>query len=275
MRPKRSVVITMNIVAFLVVLLILSPLLMLILNSFRETTDIYQNPLKLPEKFYLGNYSKIFHDTSFARNFTNSMTVTLVTVLLCIIITTLAGYAMSRFKFKGKNPLILWLLASQAFPGILMIIGLFSLLNRYSLQNNPLGLIILYTTFTIPFCSWLLKGYFDEIPQALEEAAMIDGCNRFQAMRKIIVPMAVPGIVAVGTFAFLLSWNEFFFALVIMRENANCTLPVFLSRFVGTGGAVEWGALSAGALITALPPILLFLLSQKYLIGGLTRGAIK
>ncbi len=275
MRPKRSVVITMNIVAFLVVLLILSPLLMLILNSFRETTDIYQNPLKLPEKFYLGNYSKIFHDTSFARNFTNSMTVTLVTVLLCTIITTLAGYAMSRFKFKGKNPLILWLLASQAFPGILMIIGLFSLLNRYSLQNNPLGLIILYTTFTIPFCSWLLKGYFDEIPQALEEAAMIDGCNRFQAMRKIIVPMAVPGIVAVGTFAFLLSWNEFFFALVIMRENTNYTLPVFLSRFVGTGGAVEWGALSAGALITALPPILLFLLSQKYLIGGLTRGAIK
>ncbi|HNS35333.1 MAG TPA: carbohydrate ABC transporter permease, partial [Mesotoga sp.] len=214
-------------------------------------------------------------DTSFRRNFANSMTVTLVTVLLCIVITTLAGYAMSRFKFKGKNPLILWLLASQAFPGILMIIGLFSLLNRYSLQNNPLGLIILYTTFTIPFCSWLLKGYFDEIPQALEEAAMIDGCTRFQAMRKIIVPMAVPGIVAVGTFAFLLSWNEFFFALVIMRENANYTLPVFLSRFVGTGGAVEWGALSAGALITALPPILLFLLSQKYLIGGLTRGAVK
>uniref|UniRef100_UPI00345EC6C3 carbohydrate ABC transporter permease n=1 Tax=Mesotoga sp. TaxID=2053577 RepID=UPI00345EC6C3 len=226
MRPKRSVVITMNIVAFLVVLLILSPLLMLVLNSFRETTDIYQNPLKLPEKFYLGNYAKIFQDTSFGRNFANSMTVTLVTVLLCIVITTLAGYAMSRFEFKGKNPLILWLLASQAFPGILMIIGLFSLLNRYSLQNNPLGLIILYTTFTIPFCSWLLKGYFDEIPKALEEAAMIDGCNQFQAMRKIIVPMAVPGIVAVGTFAFLLSWNEFFFALVIMRENANYTLPV-------------------------------------------------
>jgi len=275
MRPKRSVVITMNIIAFLVVLLVLSPLLMLVLNSFRETTDIYQNPLKLPEKLYLGNYAKIFQDTTFGRNFANSMTVTLVTVLLCIVITTLAGYAMSRFKFKGKNPLILWLLASQAFPGILMIIGLFSLLNRYSLQNNPLGLIILYTTFTIPFCSWLLKGYFDEIPHALEEAAMIDGCNQFQAMRKIIVPMAVPGIVAVGTFAFLLSWNEFFFALVIMRENANYTLPVFLSRFVGTGGAVEWGALSAGALITALPPILLFLLSQKYLIGGLTRGAIK
>ncbi|WP_103134871.1 carbohydrate ABC transporter permease [Mesotoga sp. B105.6.4] len=275
MRPKRSVVITMNIVAFVVVLLILSPLLMLVLNSFRETMDIYQNPLKLPEKLYTGNYSKIFQDTSFRRNFANSMTVTLVTVLLCIVITMLAGYAMSRFKFKGKNPLILWLLASQAFPGILMIIGLFSLLNRYSLQNNPIGLIILYTTFTIPFCSWLLKGYFDEIPQALEEAAMIDGCTRFQAMRKIIVPMAVPGIVAVGTFAFLLSWNEFFFALVIMRENANYTLPVFLSRFVGTGGAVEWGALSAGALITALPPILLFLLSQKYLIGGLTRGAVK
>ena len=275
MRPRRSVVITMNIVAAIVVFLILSPLLMLMLNSFRETMDIYEKPLRLPEKLYLGNYAKIFQNSGFGRNFSNSMIVTLFTVLLCIVITTLAGYAMSRFKFKGKNLLILWLLASQAFPGILMIIGLFSLLNRYSLQNNPLGLIVLYTTFTIPFCSWLLKGYFDEIPQALEEAAMIDGCTRFQAMRKIIVPMAIPGIVAVGTFAFLLSWNEFFFALVIMRENVNYTLPVFLSRFVGTGGAVEWGALSAGALITALPPIILFLMSQKYLIGGLTRGAVK
>ena len=182
---------------------------------------------------------------------------------------------MSRFNFKMKNILILWLLASQAFPGILMIVGLFSLLNKYSLQNNILGLIILYTTFTIPFCSWLLKGYFDEIPQALEEAAMIDGCTRFQAMYKIIIPMAVPGIIAVGTFAFLLSWNEFFFALVLMRDNANYTLPVFLSRFLGTGGAVEWGPLSAGALLTALPPIILFLFSQKYLISGLTKGAIK
>jgi ABC-type glycerol-3-phosphate transport system permease component len=265
----------MNILAIMIVFLILSPLLMLVLNSFRQTTDIYENPLGFPEKPSLSNYSEIVRSTTFGRNFLNSILVTTVTVSLCIIVTTLAGYAMSRFNFKGKNLLILWLLASQAFPGILMIVGMFSLLNRYSLQNNPLGLIILYTTFTIPFCSWLLKGYFDGIPEALEEAAMIDGCTRFKAMRVIIVPMAVPGIVAVGTFAFLLSWNEFFFALVIMRDNANYTLPVFLSRFLGTGGAVEWGPLSAGALLTALPPILIFLFAQKFLIGGLTKGALK
>lgn len=275
MKPKKSVVIIMNILAIMIVFLILSPLLMLVLNSFRQTTDIYENPLGFPEKPSLSNYSEIVRSTTFGRNFLNSILVTTVTVSLCIIVTTLAGYAMSRFNFKGKNLLILWLLASQAFPGILMIVGMFSLLNRYSLQNNPLGLIILYTTFTIPFCSWLLKGYFDGIPEALEEAAMIDGCTRFKAMRVIIVPMAVPGIVAVGTFAFLLSWNEFFFALVIMRDNANYTLPVFLSRFLGTGGAVEWGPLSAGALLTALPPILIFLFAQKFLIGGLTKGALK
>jgi len=274
-KPKKSVVIIMNILAIMIVFLILSPLLMLVLNSFRQTTDIYENPLGFPEKPSLSNYSEIVRSTTFGRNFLNSILVTTVTVSLCIIVTTLAGYAMSRFNFKGKNLLILWLLASQAFPGILMIVGMFSLLNRYSLQNNPLGLIILYTTFTIPFCSWLLKGYFDGIPEALEEAAMIDGCTRFKAMRVIIVPMAVPGIVAVGTFAFLLSWNEFFFALVIMRDNANYTLPVFLSRFLGTGGAVEWGPLSAGALLTALPPILIFLFAQKFLIGGLTKGALK
>ena len=275
MKTKKSVRIGMNILALLIVIFILAPLFILVLNSFRETSEIFANPLGLPSKLYLGNYIQNLAHTSFIRNFANSIAVTAVTVVLCIVITTLSGYAMSRFNFKMKNILILWLLASQAFPGILMIVGLFSLLNKYSLQNNILGLIILYTTFTIPFCSWLLKGYFDEIPQALEEAAMIDGCTRFQAMYKIIIPMAVPGIIAVGTFAFLLSWNEFFFALVLMRDNANYTLPVFLSRFLGTGGAVEWGPLSAGALLTALPPIILFLFSQKYLISGLTKGAIK
>ncbi len=275
MRTRKSVVILMNIVAALLVVLILSPLAMLVLNSFRETSAIYENPLGIAEKPYFGNYTRILQNTTFGRNFANSLLVTVVTVSLCIVVTTLAGYAMSRFNFKGKNALILWLLASQAFPGILMIVGIFSLLTRYSLQNNPLGLIILYTTFTIPFCSWLLKGYFDAIPRELEEAGMIDGCTRFKAMRIIIVPMAVPGIIAVGTFAFLLSWNEFFFALVVMRDNVNYTLPVFLSRFLGTGGAVEWGPLSAGALLTALPPIIIFLFSQKYLIGGLTKGALK
>jgi len=274
-RTRKSVVILMNIIAALLVILILSPLAMLVLNSFRETSAIYENPLGIAEKPYFGNYARILQNTTFGRNFANSLLVTVVTVSLCIVVTTLAGYAMSRFNFKGKNALILWLLASQAFPGILMIVGIFSMLTRYSLQNNPLGLIILYTTFTIPFCSWLLKGYFDAIPRELEEAGMIDGCTRFKAMRIIIVPMAVPGIIAVGTFAFLLSWNEFFFALVVMRDNINYTLPVFLSRFLGTGGAVEWGPLSAGALLTALPPIIIFLFSQKYLIGGLTKGALK
>lgn len=275
MKPKKSVVITMNIISVLVVLAILSPLVLLFVNGFRQTPEILKNPIKFPEGLYLDNFVNVFSNTSFLNNMKNSFIITASTVFLCILVTAPAGYALSRFRFIGKRLLVTWLLASQAFPAILMAVGFFSVLNAFNLLNTLPGLIILYTTFTIPFCCWLLKGYFDEIPISIEEAAMVDGCNRTQAFVRVVMPIAIPGLIAVGTFAFMLAWNEFFFALVVMRDNAHYTLPVFLSRFVGTGGAVEWGNLSAGGMLTALPPVIIFLIFQKYLISGLTKGAIK
>ncbi|NLW24752.1 MAG: carbohydrate ABC transporter permease [Clostridia bacterium] len=276
MKTKKSVVAIANITAVVIIILLLFPLIMLILNAFRETGDIYSKPLGLPNKLFVGNFSYIFQQTQFTRIFINSFIIAIVTTLFGIIVTSLSGYAISRFNFKGKNLLLGWLLASQAFPGILLVIGIFTLYNKLGLYNSLIGLIILHTMATIPFSSSLMTSYFDSIPRELEEAALIDGCTQFKALRKVIFPLAIPGIIAVGTFTFLLSWNEFLFALVMMRESIKQTLPVFLNTsFVGTGGAVEWGSLSAAALLTALPPILIFLFAQRYLIGGLTKGAIK
>ncbi len=192
-----------------------------------------------------------------------------------VVVTAPAGYALSRFKFRGRTMFSMWLLATQAFPGIIMVLGLFTVLSVYGLINRLPGLIIMHTSFALPFSIWLLKGYFDKIPIDLEEAARIDGCTRLRALVKIVLPLSVPGLLAVGTFSLLLSWNEFFFALVLMRTNESWTLPVYLARFLGSGGVVQWGPLSAAALLVTIPVFILFLLGQRYLVSGLTGGAIK
>ncbi|ABV34357.1 MULTISPECIES: carbohydrate ABC transporter permease [Pseudothermotoga] len=275
MKRKKSYVIVANIMALLVVLIILSPLFLLFSNSFRSTAEILREPMGLPKTFYTGNFSYIFRKMDFGTNFRNSLMTTACTVVLCLCTTVPAGYAISRFSFVGKRQLVIWLLASQAFPGVLMAVGFTSLLKNLNLMNSLSGLVILYLSFTIPFCSWLLKGYFDQIPVSIEEAAMIDGCTRSRALLTIVIPMAVPGLIAVGTFAFMLAWNEFFFALVLLQDRSRYTLPLLLARFLGTGGAVEWGYLCAASLLCTLPPICIFLAFQKYLVSGLTKGAIK
>ncbi|HOJ88191.1 MAG TPA: carbohydrate ABC transporter permease [Pseudothermotoga sp.] len=274
-RKRRFLIVIANLTAVLTVVLILSPLLLLFLNAFRQTSEILKKPLGLPRSFYLGNFSHIFARTSFTDNLKNSLLTTIITVFLCLCATTPAGYVLSRFSFIGRRVIIIWLLASQAFPGVLMAVGFINVLKSLGLYNTLPGLVVLYMSFTIPFCSWLLKGYFDQIPISIEEAAMIDGCTRARAMYKIVIPLAIPGLIAVGTFAFMLAWNEFFFALVLLQDSKRYTLPLFLARFLGTGGAVEWGYLCAASTLCVLPPIFIFLAFQKYLISGLTKGAIK
>ena len=271
-RPKR---ILLHAVALLYVVLLTFPLLLMFLNSIRTEADITRNPVALPHNVTSANFAEIFHESTFAVNFRNSFLVAGVTVLLTIVVTAPAGYAMSRFRFRGKRLFSTWLLATQAFPGIIMVLGMFTIFRIFGLLNSQFGLMIMHTSFSIPFSIWLLKGYFDRIPTALEEAALIDGCNRLRALTQVVLPLAVPGILAVGTFSFLLSWNEFFFALIVTRSESVFTLPVFLSRFVGMSGVVRWGPLSAAALLSTLPALLLFMLGQRYLVAGLTQGGVK
>jgi multiple sugar transport system permease protein len=273
MSPVKQVLLHVFVVLFM--LLLAFPMVFLLFNSFKTEQEIIASPMEVPREVTFVNYQEIFTESTFITNFKNSSIVALATVLLSIIVSTPAGYALSRFRFRGRTIFSVWLLATQSFPGIIMVLGLFTVLKTYHLLNTIPGLVIMYTSFSMPFGIWLLKGYFDKIPVALEEAARIDGCGRLRSLVKIVLPLSVPGLLAVGTFSLLLSWNEFFFALVIMRDNAHYTLPVFLARFMGSGGVVRWGPLSAAALLACIPVLILFMLGQKYLVSGLTGGAIK
>ena len=270
--PKR---ILLNVVALMYVVLLVFPVALMFLNAIRTEGEIIQSPVALPRVVTGENFREIFRESTFVGNLWNSFSVSGMTVLLTLVVTTPAGYAMSRFRFRGKTLFSAWLLATQAFPGIIMVLGVFTLFRAYGLLNSRIGLVIMHTSFSVPFSVWLLKGYFDRIPVALEEAALIDGCNHARALIRIILPLAVPGLLAVSTFSFLLSWNEFFFSLVINRAERLFTLPVFLSRFLGVGGMVRWGPLSAAALLATLPALVLFMLGQRYLVSGLTGGAVK
>jgi len=273
LHPFKQVL--LHIAVVLSIAMLAFPIVLLVFNSLKTEIAIFESPMGVPKHVTWEHFRYVLTETSFLVNLKNSSIVAIATVLLSVLVTAPAGYALSRFRFRGRTLFSMWLLATQSFPGIIMVLGLFTVLRTYGLLNTLPGLIIMHTSFSMPFSIWLLKGYFDKIPTALEEAARIDGCTRLQSLVRIILPLSVPGLLAVATFSLLLSWNEFFFALVIMRDNAHYTLPVFLSRFLGSGGVVQWGPLSAAALLVSIPVFVLFLLGQRYLVSGLTGGAIK
>ncbi len=273
MHPAKQVALNLAVLVFVIILAF--PVLLLVFNALKTDIEIFASPMGIPLAPTLGNFHDVLYHTTFLLNLRNTVIVAFSTILLSACVSAPASYALSRYKFRGKTAFSIWLLATQAFPGIIMVLGLFTVLSIYGLVNTLLGLIVMHTTFSMPFSVWLLKGYFDKIPYALEEAAQIDGCTRVRSLIRIVLPLAVPGLLAVGTFSLLLSWNEFFFALVIMRDNVHYTLPVYLARFIGSGGVVQWGPLSAAALMVSLPVLILFMLGQRYLVSGLTGGAVK
>ena len=273
LHPAKQVL--LHIAVVMSIAMLAFPIVLLLFNSLKTEIDIFASPMGIPTHITWENFRHVLTETSFLVNLRNSAAVAFATVVLSVVVTAPAGYAISRFKFRGRTLFSMWLLATQSFPGIIMVLGLFSVLRTYGLLNTLPGLVVMHTSFSMPFSIWLLKGYFDKIPVALEEAARIDGCTRLRSVVRIVLPLSVPGLLAVATFSLLLSWNEFFFALVIMRDNAHYTLPVFLSRFLGSGGVVQWGPLSAAALLVSIPVFVLFLLGQRYLVSGLTGGAIK
>ena len=273
MHPVKQVL--LHVAVLVMIAFLVFPLLLLVFNSLKTQTQIFASPMGIPHGVTWDNFRTVIAGGTFLVNLRNSVIVAFSTVILAVIVTAPAGYALSRFKFRGRTAFSMWLLATQAFPGIIMVLGLFTVLKVYGLINQLPGLVIMHTSFALPFSIWLLKGYFDKIPIDLEEAARIDGCTRLRALVSIILPLSVPGLLAVATFSLLLSWNEFFFALVIMRTNESWTLPVYLARFLGSGGVVQWGPLSAAALLVTIPVFILFLLGQRYLVSGLTGGAIK
>jgi multiple sugar transport system permease protein len=244
-------------------------------TSIKGPTEIFSpTPNWIPKKITFEHYRTIWTETPFPTYFKNSLFVSIATTAITLLIGTFLAYGISRFRFRGRKLIANTLVVTQMFPLVLMIIPIFLIFIRLALLNTHTALIISYCTFALPFATLMLKSYFDALPPDLEEAALIDGCTHISALFRIVLPLSAPGIAAVGLFAFILAWQEFLIALTLTRTTDMRTLPVGISMMIGFR-EILWGPLMAGSVIIALPVVILFTYFQKYLISGLTMGAVK
>ena len=228
-----------------------------------------------PAHFSVKNFADVMTEQPFGRWLLNSVLVSVMTTVLGVFMACTAAYAFSRFKFAGRDAGMLAFLVSQMFPGTLMLIPLFIIIVKWlGLGNTFWGLVIVYATTAIPFCVWMLKGYFDTIPIDIEESARIDGASPGVIFFRIILPLAKPAIAITALFSFMTAWNEFILASVFLESELKYTAPVGLRFFVG-GFSSQWGFFAAGSVIVSVPVVVLFLYLQKYLVGGLTAGSVK
>jgi multiple sugar transport system permease protein len=268
------------------VCIVVGPFLWMFISSISPQIELTATPPHwFPENPTLFRYQALFAGSGdgsttlpagvekFIRGLTNSMIVSVLTTLVCVSTGTLAAYALARLNVPGKNKFMMGILSSQMLPIIVIIIPLYLLLQKLDLMDDLRGLVLLYTGFMLPTVIWIMHSYFETLPHELEEAAMIDGCNRFQALWKVIIPLSGPGLVAVSAFAFLSSWNEFFMALIFTGANTK-TITVTVTEFSSQFG-VDFGLMATGGVIGSIPPLVLAFLLQKYIVAGLTAGSVK
>jgi multiple sugar transport system permease protein len=265
---------TIHIPVLLVVILAIGPFAWMILTSLTPSADIVATGVSLtPEGWGIDNYTRLLEQTSFLGNMGHSLIVALGTVALVLGVAVTAAYAFSRFRFAGRRLLMLQFLVVNMFPVVLLILPLFVMMRRFGILDTHIGLILANATAAIPFAVWMLTSYVGAIPKSLDEAAMIDGCSRLSALRRIVLPLALPGIISTGIYVFITSWNEYLYALTLGGRNVR-TVTVAIQTLIGEY-QIEWGLLAAGGVVGALPVTLLFLIVQRRLVGGLTQGAVK
>lgn len=228
-----------------------------------------------PKHFSASNFQSLFADQPFARWILNSVIISAATTFMGVFLASTAAYAFSRFRFPGRRAGLMSFLVSQMFPGVLMMIPLFIIIVQWlGLGSSYTGLVLVYTVTAIPFCVWMMKGYFDTIPRELEESALIDGASQAVIFFRIVLPLAKPAVAVTALFSFMTAWNEFIQAATFMNKEEMYTMPVGLRFFVG-GYSQQWGYFAAGSIVAAIPIMVLFMFLQKYLVSGLTAGAVK
>jgi multiple sugar transport system permease protein len=264
-----------GLVLLVLILWTLAPLFWMLATSLKVTSEIYGPDATLwPLKPTLENYRILFEETNFMIYFRNSLIVAVATTVLSMVIAALGAYALTRLKFPGRRFFARTLVYTYLMPSSLLFIPLLIIIRAIGLQNSLEGLVFSYLGFTVPFCTWLLMGYFASIPIELEESAMIDGCSRLGVLLRIVLPLSVPALAVVAFFAFTLSWNEFIYASVLVADVDVRTIPTGIPSFV-IGDVFFWGPMMASTLISALPPLVVYFLFQRFLITGLTLGAVK
>ncbi len=253
----------------------LLPLAWMVSTSLKPLEDTYVvPPAWWPAHPTLGSYSNIWRIQSFGTYFLNSCIVAGFTTIASLVLATLAGYGFSRFRFRGARVLMSFTLTTQMFPGVLLVIPYFALSSKVGLFDTYQVLILAYTSFALPFCVWMLKGFFDSVPREVDEAALIDGATRLGTFLRVILPLATPGIIATSIFSFLVAWNEFLFAVAL---TSSPTMQLVTAGIVSNIGQfrVQWNDLMAAAVVATVPIVVLYAFCERYLVAGLTAGAVK
>ena len=260
--------------------IVLYPVMLVCKKAFEPGRQFALSASPIPTDVTTAHFEKLFTERGahgellFLRHALNSIIVALATTVVGVVISCTAAYALSRFKFPGKKTGLTMFLVVQMFPATLLLLPLYVILNKLGLLNSLFGLVLVYSTTAIPFCVWTLKGYFDSLPKELEEAARIDGASTWMIFRRIMLPLARPGIAVTALFSFMTAWNEFIMASTFMTNQTRYTLPVLIQSSV-TEFSADWGLFAAGAVVTSIPVMIAFYVLQRALVGGLTAGAVK
>jgi multiple sugar transport system permease protein len=250
------------------------PIAWMLTVSVRPNIEVMKIPPDwIPQIFTLDAYRKVLGSTRYLRTFVNTYFVSLAVTLLSLVIGALAGYALARFRFRGQRAVLMFLITTQMFPLVLLCIPYFQMVVRLGLYDTLTSLIVVYTTFTLPFCTLMLRSYFAQIPKDMEEAAMVDGCTRLGAIRRTLLPLSYPALIGAGLYTFLLAWNEFLFAVVLIEawEKRVITMAIYslLAEFV-----TEWSMMMAFSVLASAPLVLAFVFLQRYMVRGMTAGAV-
>lgn len=253
----------------------LFPLFWIISISLKGDTEQFVTPPTLiPIEPVLSNYQRLLNETSFPTYIANSLLVAFATVMLALVIGCPAAYAMARFKMLSRPELTSLVLLTYMFPPILLGIPLFVIFSQVGLANTYLGLVLAHTTFALPFVMWMMRDFFLAVPIEMEEAAMVDGCGRLRLLWIVVIPIARPGLIAAGIFTFMLSWNDYIYALILMKSESRKTISVGLSLFIDST-TIEPGLMMAGAVLITVPVLVCFMFVQRHLVQGLAVGAVK
>jgi multiple sugar transport system permease protein len=251
------------------------PLYWIFITSLKPKKDMFTFPIQYwPENLTFDNYINIFKISEFNVYIFNSLILSYVAATFSLIIAMLSGYVLARFNFKAKSQVIFAFFITQMIPLFIALAPLYLLMSKLHLLNRLPSLMLMYTVMMIPFCTVILKSFFERIPSSLEEAAMIDGCSRLSALVKVIIPVMLPGIAATFIFAFVQTWNELFLAVMFIDKESAKTIPVAMNSFI-TKFDIDWGAMSAATVLSVIPTLLLFAFAQKYIVEGMTQGSIK
>ena len=268
-----SKVLTYGLLAVFVIMVAV-PLFWMVTTTIKTNKELYEEFSYVPQRPTLENFVRVIVREKLLTNIRNSFSVSMITTLITVIVSSLAAYSIVRYRYPGREWIGRIILFKYLLPSAMLFVPLYVIVTALGLGNTQQGLILTYLTFTIPFCTWMLMGYFRGMPVELEEQAMVDGCTKIGAMLRILLPLSAPGLVASAIFSFTLAWNEFLLALVITMDQSTMTVPIKLSMMVA-GDQYIWGQLMAGAVLASIPVGILYFIGQRFVVQGLAAGALK